>query len=203
MPSHGPSVVVAPTSPPTVTPLGALQCRSAFTAGTAAGGVKGAPGHRTGRRHAGPICTRLYPVALPAFPPAALFGLIAMPRPAAMDAGRMTTATAAHPPHPTIARRSDPLTDLDALLRRPVRRVIRRSELRRLVPLGDTTIYQLERRGEFPRRFFLSARCVVWDLAEVEDWIEGRRRASDAAAIRRPPAPDVRQRRTRPVRHKR
>ena len=36
------------------------------------------------------------------------------------------------------------------------------------VPLADTTIYELEQRGEFPRRFNLTARCVAWDLAEVE-----------------------------------
>lgn len=50
----------------------------------------------------------------------------------------------------------------------PFRRTIRRTELRQLVPLADTTIYDMERRGEFPRRFNLTPRCVVWDLAEVE-----------------------------------
>jgi prophage regulatory protein len=58
----------------------------------------------------------------------------------------------------------------------------------------------MEQRGEFPRRFFLTSRCVVWDLAEVEAWIEERRRASDAASIQRAPTPDVRKRKTRPVR---
>lgn len=82
----------------------------------------------------------------------------------------------------------------------PFRRTVRRTELRKIVPLADTTIYELEQRGEFPRRFFLTPRCVVWDLAEVEAWIEERRRASEAAAIRRAPSPDVRKRKTRPVR---
>lgn len=81
-----------------------------------------------------------------------------------------------------------------------VRRTIRRSELRQIVPLADTTIYELEQRGEFPRRFNLTARCVVWDLGEVEDWLLARRRASDAAMIARAPSPDVRRRRARPVR---
>jgi prophage regulatory protein len=79
------------------------------------------------------------------------------------------------------------------------RRTIRRSELRQLVPLADTTIYEMEQRGEFPRRFYLTSRCVVWDLAEVEAWIEQRRVASDAARIKLAPAPDVRLRKTRPV----
>ena len=83
---------------------------------------------------------------------------------------------------------------------RPVRRTIRRPELHQIVPLADTTIYDMEQRGEFPRRFFLTSRCVVWDLAEVEAWIEERRRASDAHIIKRAPSPDVRQRKTRPVR---
>ena len=80
------------------------------------------------------------------------------------------------------------------------RRTIRRTELRRMVPLADTTIYELEQRGQFPRRFNLTPRCVAWDLEEVETWLVERRRASDAAQIARAPSPDVRQRRTRPVR---
>jgi prophage regulatory protein len=80
------------------------------------------------------------------------------------------------------------------------RRAVRRAELRRIVPLADTTIYELEQRGDFPRRFNLTPRCVVWDLAEVEAWIDERRRASDASLISKPPSPDVRQRRARPVR---
>jgi prophage regulatory protein len=80
------------------------------------------------------------------------------------------------------------------------RRTIRRTELRRIVPLADTTIYELEQRGEFPRRFNLTARCVVWDLEEVATWLDERRQASDAAQISKAPSPDVRQRRSRPVR---
>src|SRR5436190_4917104 len=33
----------------------------------------------------------------------------------------------------------------------------------------------MEQRGEFPRRFALSPRCVVWDLAEVEAWLASAR----------------------------
>lgn len=80
-----------------------------------------------------------------------------------------------------------------------VRRTVRRAQLREIVPLADTTIYQMELRGEFPRRFYLSPRCVVWDLGEVEAWVVARREASDAMTITRAPTPDVRRRRTRPV----
>jgi prophage regulatory protein len=79
------------------------------------------------------------------------------------------------------------------------RRTIRRTELHKMVPLSGTTIYDMERRGEFPRRFNLTSRCVVWDLAEVEAWIETRRQVSDAAQMKRAPSPDVRQRKRRPV----
>ena len=78
----------------------------------------------------------------------------------------------------------------------PIRRTIRRKQLREIVPLADSTIYEMEQRGEFPRRFALSSRCVVWDLAEVEAWLASRR----SAPIARAQSPDVRQRRSRPVR---
>lgn len=82
----------------------------------------------------------------------------------------------------------------------PFRRTIRRHELRLIVPLAETTIYEMERRGEFPRRFRLTARCVVWDLEEVEGWIEVRKQASWSAKADAPIGPDVRLRRHRPVR---
>jgi len=68
--------------------------------------------------------------------------------------------------------------------------------LREMVPLADSTIYEMEQRGEFPRRFALSPRCVVWDFAEVEAWLAARR----SAPIARAQSPDIRQRRSRPVR---
>lgn len=82
-----------------------------------------------------------------------------------------------------------------------MKRTIRRHELREIVPLADTTIYDMEQRGEFPQRFYLTSRCVVWDLGEVEAWLEDRRRASRAKAVKRAPVPDVQLRKTRPVRH--
>ncbi len=78
----------------------------------------------------------------------------------------------------------------------PFRRTIRRQELRQIIPLSETTIYEMERRGEFPRRFNLTPRCVVWDLVEVEAWIEERKQAPRKEISK----PDVRLRKTRPVR---
>lgn len=76
---------------------------------------------------------------------------------------------------------------------------VRRKELRLLAPLADTTIYEMERRGEFPRRLLLTFRCVAWELAKVEEWLRQRRMTSDDLPSSAP-GPDVRLRRTRPVR---
>ncbi|MFA6967967.1 helix-turn-helix transcriptional regulator [Bosea sp. (in: a-proteobacteria)] len=80
-----------------------------------------------------------------------------------------------------------------------VRRSIRRHQLREMVPLADTTIYDMEQRGEFPQRFYLTSRCVVWDLSEVEAWLAERRRVSHTKAVTRAPIPDVQLRKTRPI----
>lgn len=76
-----------------------------------------------------------------------------------------------------------------------IRKTIRRHQLREMVPLADSTIYEMERRGEFPLRFALSPRCIVWDLAEVQAWLMARR----AKPVRRAPHPDVTKRKSRPV----
>lgn len=84
---------------------------------------------------------------------------------------------------------------MNAAANTPIRRTIRRQQLREMVPLADSTIYEMEQRGEFPRRFALTPRCVVWDLDEVQAWIAARR----SKPILRAPGPDVKQRRARPV----
>ena len=73
-----------------------------------------------------------------------------------------------------------------------LRRTIRRTELRQIVPLADSTIYEMERRGEFPQRFFLTPRCVVWDLAEVMVWLDNRKHGD--GAVKKARAPDYRMR---------
>jgi prophage regulatory protein len=78
-------------------------------------------------------------------------------------------------------------------------RTIRRHELRLIVPLADSTIFEMEKRGEFPHRFNLSPRCVVWDLAEVEAWLDDRRKAYFEGRAKVAPAPDLSRRRSRPL----
>jgi prophage regulatory protein len=75
--------------------------------------------------------------------------------------------------------------------------VVRRQQLRELVPLADTTIYEMEQRGDFPKRFYLTPRCPVWDLGEINHWLAARRAVTGLVS---PPHPDVRRRKARPVR---
>jgi len=61
--------------------------------------------------------------------------------------------------------------------------LINRRTLLTMIPLSDRTIYNMEKRGDFPRRIVLTSRNVAWDLVEVENWIEERKQ-SEAKAIR-------------------
>lgn len=63
------------------------------------------------------------------------------------------------------------------------KRLINRKELLKMVPLSDRTIYNLEQRGDFPRRIVLTSRNVAWDLQEVEQWIE-ERKSSEVRPVR-------------------
>lgn len=53
--------------------------------------------------------------------------------------------------------------------------LINRKTLLAMIPLSERTIYNLEQRGDFPRRIALTSRNVAWVLSEVENWIEDRR----------------------------
>ncbi|WP_446644042.1 helix-turn-helix transcriptional regulator [Xanthomonas citri pv. bilvae] len=50
-----------------------------------------------------------------------------------------------------------------------------------MIPLSERTIFNMEQRGEFPRRIALTSRNVAWDLAEVEGWIEARKSSGTQA----------------------
>jgi len=75
-------------------------------------------------------------------------------------------------------------------------KTIRREELREIVPLSDSTIYAMEKRNEFPQRFSLTSRCVVWDYNEVMAWIKSKKEANNKSSQ----SPDVKKRKARPVR---
>ena len=95
-----------------------------------------------------------------------------------------------------LSRQPSPMSVRTEVLKR---QTVRRTELKRLVPLSDTTIYELEQKGEFPKRFYLTPRCVVWPLNEILNWLDERKAASQRGEIQLAPAPDVRLRASRPV----
>lgn len=64
----------------------------------------------------------------------------------------------------------------------PATRAIRRSQLLALVPLSHTTIYEMELRGEFPSRFYLTPRCAAWDLREVLEWLANKQQTTSMNA---------------------
>ncbi|EHC2234586.1 AlpA family phage regulatory protein [Escherichia coli] len=51
---------------------------------------------------------------------------------------------------------------------------IRKNVLLQMVPLSESTIYALEQKGLFPKRFALTKRAVAWDKEEVECWLKAR-----------------------------
>lgn len=62
------------------------------------------------------------------------------------------------------------------------RTLINRKKLLAMIPLAERTIYNMEQRGEFPRRIALTSRNVAWDLAEVVEWIDARKSSGTQAA---------------------
>lgn len=61
--------------------------------------------------------------------------------------------------------------------------LILRHDLKRLVPLSGTTIWRMERRGEFPRRIAISEKRVAWRRSEIEAWIEQRAALNTARVL--------------------
>ncbi|KAF1022470.1 MAG: hypothetical protein GAK30_01057 [Paracidovorax wautersii] len=59
--------------------------------------------------------------------------------------------------------------------------LINRKKLLSMIPLSERTIFNMEQRGEFPRRIALTSRNVAWDLEEVEAWIEARKSSGTQA----------------------
>lgn len=63
----------------------------------------------------------------------------------------------------------------------PGKTLINRKTLLAMIPLSERAIFNMEKRGEFPRRIALTSRNVAWDLAEVEEWIETRKQLGEQA----------------------
>lgn len=53
-------------------------------------------------------------------------------------------------------------------------RIVRAKELHELTGLSRTTIWRMERKGEFPTRVPLSGNSVGWRYSEVMEWMNSR-----------------------------
>ncbi|MFP9228026.1 helix-turn-helix transcriptional regulator [Pectobacterium cacticida] len=49
-----------------------------------------------------------------------------------------------------------------------------KKKLVEVVPLSIATIEQLERNGDFPKRFYITDRRAAWNADEVEAWLDER-----------------------------
>ena len=50
----------------------------------------------------------------------------------------------------------------------------RRSDLKNLTGLSETTIWRMEKAGSFPIRKKISQRLVGWDKKEITEWVKSR-----------------------------
>ena len=57
---------------------------------------------------------------------------------------------------------------------RPVERLIRIGEVKRLTGVSTATLYRKIAAKEFPRPVRLGVVARAWPLSEVQDWIAGR-----------------------------
>ncbi|MEE9363072.1 MAG: AlpA family phage regulatory protein [Cellulophaga sp.] len=53
-------------------------------------------------------------------------------------------------------------------------RILRTKEVQDMTSLSRTTIWRLERKGEFPNRVALSSGSIGWRATEIEKWIRER-----------------------------
>jgi len=60
--------------------------------------------------------------------------------------------------------------------------LINRERLLAMIPLSERTIFNMEKRGQFPRRIQISPGRVGWDADEVAAWINARKSARQDAA---------------------
>ena len=55
-------------------------------------------------------------------------------------------------------------------------KILRVHDVTRVTGLSRTTLWRLERRGEFPRRLRLSQNSCGWLAKEIDDWLLSRPR---------------------------
>ncbi|MFK5987155.1 MAG: AlpA family phage regulatory protein [Pseudomonadota bacterium] len=50
----------------------------------------------------------------------------------------------------------------------------RKPELKKITGLSDSTVWRMEKAGNFPKRKQITSRLVGWSRQEVIGWIESR-----------------------------
>ncbi len=51
-------------------------------------------------------------------------------------------------------------------------RIIRPQEVQKIVGLSRTTLWRMERKGQFPSRVPLGTGSIGWRLSDIEEWIK-------------------------------
>ena len=68
-------------------------------------------------------------------------------------------------------------------------RILRANEVVALTGLSRTTLWRLERGGDFPTRRRLSSFAVGWVLSEVTEWLESRQTITPKEVQTKDPEP--------------
>lgn len=53
-------------------------------------------------------------------------------------------------------------------------KILSAKEVTNKIGLSRTTIWRMERKGDFPQRIILSPGRVGWNSDEIDDWLETR-----------------------------
>lgn len=56
----------------------------------------------------------------------------------------------------------------------PFSRIVRPRELSALLGISYSTVWRMQKRGDFPRPIQISTQAVGWRLADIEAWIAAR-----------------------------
>lgn len=64
-----------------------------------------------------------------------------------------------------------------------MKRAVGKKELLTIVPLSLSTIYRLEKNGEFPKRWYITDGRCAWNAEEVERWLDEREAANQTGNI--------------------
>lgn len=56
-------------------------------------------------------------------------------------------------------------------------KMLRERQVKDLTGLSRVTRWRMESRGEFPRKIKLSERCIGWNEAEIQEWLQKRAEA--------------------------